>query len=58
MINRNKRLCDIFLNFSFIIRVLFLLLDVVHGEFKLVDDGLVEDFVYKAVGLGQVVLEV
>ena len=58
MVNLNQGLGNIFLHFTLIIRVLFLFLNVVHGQLQLVDDGFVEDLVDEAVGLRQVVREV
>ena len=58
MINLNQGLGDILLDPSLIIRIFFLLLNIVHGKFELMDDCLVEDLVDETVGLRQVVLEV
>ena len=58
MINLNQGLSDILSDPSLIIRIFFLLLNMVHGKFELVDYSFVKDLVDETVGLRQVVLEV
>ena len=58
MIDLNQRLCGILLNTAFVVGVFFLLLYVVHGELKLVEDSFIEDLVDKTIWLGQLIFKV
>jgi hypothetical protein len=49
---------NIFLNSTFIIGVLFLFFNLVHGQLELMDDCLVKNLVYETVGLRKLVLEI